>query len=188
MPAWSQAKGGPLSDDEIEALTGYILSWQTSGAPQITPGPTATSRPPITPLPEVQGDPNQGALLFDENCTVCHGANGQGRVGATLAKSWAGVRPDLNVRSVIAAGVANTVMPAWSQANGGPLSEAEIDDLTAYVLTLGGQNGSAQASPTVIAPAEDFGAYTGAAGVLVFILLVVAVIALILFAQRKPAQ
>jgi hypothetical protein len=27
-------------------------------------------------------------------------------------------------------------MPAWSQENGGPLSEAEIDDITAFVLTF----------------------------------------------------
>ena len=26
-------------------------------------------------------------------------------------------------------------MPAWSQANGGPLTEDEIDDIVAYVLT-----------------------------------------------------
>jgi mono/diheme cytochrome c family protein len=187
MPAWSQPKGGPLSEAEIAALTSYILSWQTGGVPQITAGPTATNRPPITPLPEIQGDPNNGAVLFDQNCVVCHGDQGQGRVGAALAKDWSGIRPDLTVRSTIAGGVANTLMPAWSQARGGPLSEAEIDDLTSYVLTLV-EAGSAQASPTVIAPAEDYGAFTGAAGVLVFVLLAAALIALVLIVQRKPAK
>jgi len=78
MPAWSQAKGGPFSEAEIEALTGYILSWQTGGAPVITPRATVTLRPPITPPPNVEGDPNRGAVLFDENCAVCHGAAGRG--------------------------------------------------------------------------------------------------------------
>jgi mono/diheme cytochrome c family protein len=126
-------------------------------------------------------------VLFDQNCVVCHGDQGQGRVGAALAKDWSGIRPDLTVRSTIAGGVANTLMPAWSQARGGPLSEAEIDDLTSYVLTLV-EAGSAQASPTVIAPAEDYGAFTGAAGVLVFVLLAAALIALVLIVQRKPAK
>ncbi|MCU0489560.1 MAG: cytochrome c, partial [Anaerolineales bacterium] len=38
-----------------------------------------------------------GAQLFAEYCAACHGPDGQGRVGATLAKDWPSVRPDLTV-------------------------------------------------------------------------------------------
>ncbi len=121
MPAWSQAKGGPLSSEQIDALVYYILSWQTGGAELVTPAPTATRRPPIIPIPEVEGDPNLGALLYDQNCQMCHGPNGEGRVGATLAQDWPGIRPDLSIKTTIMDGVPGSLMPAWSQSNGGPL-------------------------------------------------------------------
>ena len=46
-----------------------------------------------------------GARLYGENCAVCHGPEGQGRVGATLAKDWPSIRPDLTVKTIIANGV-----------------------------------------------------------------------------------
>ena len=187
MPAWSQANGGPLSEVEIDALVNYILSWQTGGAPQITSGPTNTPLPPITPVPEVDGDPNRGAVLFVENCTVCHGEQGEGRIGATLAKSWAGVRPDLAIRATIANGVPGATMPAWSQANGGPLSEDDIDDLVSYILSW--DNPNAQAQPTVVAfeaPSSDF--MRGWGGVIVFVLLLAIVFGAIYWLQKRRTK
>lgn len=135
MPAWSQKKGGPLTDEEIEAIVLYILSWETGGVPPLTPTPTFTPRPPITPVPGVEGDPNRGAILYAQNCIVCHGPNGEGRVGAPLAKYWPSIRPDLRVKETISNGVPGSPMPAWSQEKGGPLSEQDIDDIVAFVMT-----------------------------------------------------
>jgi mono/diheme cytochrome c family protein len=186
MPAWSQAKGGPLSEQEIDALTAYILSWQTGGAPQSTPAVSATARPPITPLAEVQGDPNRGGSLFDQNCDMCHGPNGEGRFGDTLIKDWDSIRPDLTVRTIIANGVPGSPMPAWSQAKGGPLNETEIDDLTAFVLAIGESGGSVQISPTAaVLDFEPGSPMSGWAGVALFAVLLVGVVALILWLQRS---
>ncbi len=138
MPAWSQENGGPLEDGEIDALVCYILSWQTGGPPVIYPTPTSAIRLALTPPPGVTGDPNNGALLYARNCAVCHGLEGEGRIGANLAKVWSSIRPDLRVRSVIETGVEDSAMPAWSQAHGGPLTDQEIDDITAYILTWSG--------------------------------------------------
>ncbi|HEY63383.1 MAG TPA: c-type cytochrome [Caldilineae bacterium] len=135
MPAWSQKKGGPLTDEEIDALVRYILSWETGGIPPLAPTPTFTPRPPITPIPEVAGDPNRGAILYAENCAVCHGPSGEGRVGATLARAWPSIRPDLRVKTVIEEGVPGSPMPAWSRENGGPLTEQDIDDIVAFILS-----------------------------------------------------
>lgn len=146
MVAWSQAQGGPLTEADIDDVTYYILSWSAGGPPQVDLGPTPTRGPTLAPVPEVAGDPNVGALLYAENCAVCHGDNGQGRVGATLDQNFPSIRPDLSVRAVIVNGVEGSPMPAWSQANGGPLTEAQIDDLTAFVLTL---------SETAAPPAEQ---------------------------------
>ena len=135
MQAWDLEFGGPLIDQEIDAVTFYILSWQEGGPIFIFPTSTPSLRPALTPPPGVTGDPNRGALLFASNCAVCHGLNGEGRVGATLAKDWPSIRPDLRVRDTITNGAPGALMPAWSQANGGPLSEEEIDGVTCYILS-----------------------------------------------------
>jgi cytochrome c oxidase cbb3-type subunit III len=149
MPAWSQENGGPLNETQIDSLVAYILSWE-SGEPFVAaPSPTPFDRPTLVAPPQVEGDPNHGAQLFDENCVVCHGPNGEGRVGATLAKDFPSIRPDLQVRTVISRGVEGSVMPAWSQEHGGPLAESDIDDLTAFILALENR----PASPAPVEPA-----------------------------------
>jgi mono/diheme cytochrome c family protein len=77
----------------------------------------------------------EGAQLYSENCAVCHGAEGNGRVGATLAQDWPSIRPDLRVKDAIENGISGSVMPAWSQENGGPLAESDVNDLVAFILT-----------------------------------------------------
>jgi len=148
MPPWSQKKGGLFTDEQVDSLVLYVLSWESGGPRVIAPTPTYFPRPIVTAPPNVTGDPNKGAALFDQNCLVCHGANGEGRVGAQLAKPWSSIRPDLSLKATISTGVSGSPMPAWSQANGGPLAEAEIDDLVAFVLTLKPASSGAQAQPT----------------------------------------
>lgn len=183
MPAWSQANGGPLTDEEIDAIATYILSWQTSGVPNITPAPTATLLPPITPVPGVEGDPNAGAVLFAENCAACHGDRGQGRIGATLAQDWPGIRPDLAVKGTIAAGIRGSAMPAWSQENGGPLGDSDINNLVAFIMTLPVLPGQAQPTSTPAVASSTF--LAGWGGVLVFVVLIIAIIAIAIVVQRR---
>ena len=136
MPAWSEANGGPLNEQEIKSLTNYILSWETGGVRPILPLPTARARPTLSVPPDIEGNPNRGAALYDQNCAVCHGLEGDGRIGANLSPNWSAIRPGLRVFSTIANGVDGSVMPAWSQVQGGPLSEIDIQDITAYIFTL----------------------------------------------------
>jgi len=184
MPAWSEVNGGPLSEIEIDLLVAYILSWQTGGYVPLTPEPTITSRPPITPLPGITGDPNRGAQLYIANCDLCHGTNGEGRIGATLAKSWPSIRPDLRVKTVIENGVSGSLMSAWAAENGGPLSDEDVDDLVSFILTLPGTPAS-RATPT-IQPDQQTRTddWVGIAATLVIFVVIIAVIILI---QRKHA-
>jgi cytochrome c oxidase cbb3-type subunit 3/ubiquinol-cytochrome c reductase cytochrome c subunit len=152
MPPWGKEKGGPLEDAEIDALVAYILTWQTGDSAPVFTFPTATPRPPIEPVPEVAGDPNSGAVLYDGNCALCHGLNGEGRVGATLAKDWPSIRPDLDVQNTIVSGVQGSYMPPWSQTNGGPLTETEINDLVAFVLSWSATNEETAVPPPTQAP------------------------------------
>jgi mono/diheme cytochrome c family protein len=186
MPAWSQAKGGPLTEEQIGALTGFLLSWETGGFPEILIVPSATAHPPITPVAEVQGDPNHGAALYGENCVMCHGPKGEGRIGATLAKAWPSVRPDISIKTTIMDGVEGSPMPAWSQAKGGPLSENDINDLVAYVLSLPHTVSPDQAeTPTAqVAGAPSWA--QGLAGLALFVVVLVVVIGGILLFQKRP--
>jgi mono/diheme cytochrome c family protein len=183
MPAWSEETGGPLANDEIEALTAFILNWGPSGPATIVQAPTYEPRPAMTPLPDVEGDPNQGAVLFDENCAVCHGPDGQGRVGANLARPWSAIRPDLRIKDTITNGISGSFMPPWSQANGGPLTEAQINDLTAFLLVLPAVDTGLQPVETPAAPANPF--FSGWGGVLVLIVAFVLVILLVLGVQSR---
>jgi cytochrome c oxidase cbb3-type subunit 3 len=185
MPAWSQANGGPLTDAEIEAVTSYILSWETGGSPLIIPAPTAVPRPIMTPLPNVSGDPNRGALLFDQNCVVCHGPNGEGRIGAPLRKVWASVRPDLEVKAIIQRGIQGSVMPAWGQQNGGPLNEADVNDLVAFVLTLS-KSGESSSDLSVQTPASPV-AGPQASVVILIVVIVLAIGGSVAASRRKPS-
>jgi mono/diheme cytochrome c family protein len=134
MPAWSIAKGGPLTDEDISDITGYLLG-VLNGTTPVSPAPTY--QPPAIPtLPGFDGDPSIGAIVFNENCIVCHGDSGQGFLGKTLAQNWPGNQPEAYLTDVIARGVRGTLMPAWGEAYGGPLAESEIMNVSAYLLSL----------------------------------------------------
>jgi cytochrome c oxidase cbb3-type subunit 3 len=134
MPAWSESQGGPLSDQDIADIVSYILA-AFDGTEPIEPLPEYIP-PEIPRLPDVEGDPSSGAVVFQANCAACHGEQAQGRFGKSLAQSWPGDQPELFIRQVVSDGIPGTIMPTWAEANGGPLSADEIADVAAYLLTL----------------------------------------------------
>jgi cytochrome c oxidase cbb3-type subunit 3 len=183
MPAWSQANGGPFSSEEIDSLVCYILSWQSGSPPILYPTPTALHRPVITPPPGISGDPNAGAILYDQNCALCHGLDGEGRIGAPLAKDWPSIRPDLAIQATIERGIQGSAMPAWSQAYGGPLPEGEINNLVAYILTW-----STPANPPTLTPTQATTQPGPGPGWLLWVILgliLVAVLAVGLYISRR---
>lgn len=138
MPAWSKERGGPLTDTEIDDIVAFIQSLgHVAPTVVITPGPTATLAPlpsPVSTFPP--GNATRGATVFAQNCAVCHGERGEGRIGATLQKDWSGINIDAFLDSTIARGVSGTRMPAWAQSNGGPLSNQDIADAGAFIRTF----------------------------------------------------
>jgi len=134
MPAWGRSGGGPLSEQDIRDIAAYVLG-AFGGTQPIAPLPSYEA-PAIAALPEVDGDPSAGAVVFQANCVMCHGDQGQGRFGVALAKAWPVTDPPTYIRQVASQGIDGSTMPAWSQANGGPLTDDEIADVAAFILTL----------------------------------------------------
>jgi mono/diheme cytochrome c family protein len=124
-------------------------------------------------------------VLYDQNCLVCHGPNGEGRIGASLAKAWPSIRPDLQVKATIERGIEGSAMPAWSQANGGPLTDGEVDNLVAYILTWSTPANPATLAPTPVPEAPAQG--TGLAVWLIAIVVIALVIVGVFYLTRRRA-
>lgn len=134
MPAFSDVAGGPLSEIDIVDISAY-LSGVLEGTEPIAPAPIY--QPPVIPaLPDIEGNPSNGAVVFQSNCIACHGEQAQGGFGWPLAKNWSGNQPEIFINQVVAAGIEGSIMPGWAQENGGPLTQSEIEDVAAYILTL----------------------------------------------------
>lgn len=171
MPAFSEAQGGPLTAIDIADISAYLTGVLEGTAP-IAPAPVYEP-PIIAPLPEVEGDPSNGALVFQTNCIACHGEQAQGGFGWPLAKNWPGNQPELFISQVVANGIDGTIMPGWVKANGGPLTQAEVNDVTAYILTLEPASGlpePVEAPSGPLSPTVSWIIFAGAAIVLAVIL------------------
>lgn len=112
MPAFG--RDGLLSGPEIAVLTGYV---QTLGAGV------------------VPDDPSEGAVLFQENCAACHGADAKGVEGLGAPNltdaDWIYGGDSATIRLTLLNG-RQGVMPAWQPR----LTDAEIRMLALYVEGL----------------------------------------------------
>jgi len=103
----------------------------------------------------------RGARLFVANCRTCHGMEGEGAVGPTLNTQAFAVVEEFNqehiseafglgglpeitsvgdsqsierfLTSTISCGRAGTAMPTWGQANGGPLSTRQVENIVLMI-------------------------------------------------------
>lgn len=78
----------------------------------------------------------RGAGLYAENCTRCHGERGEGtrREGPALnTAEFLAEASDQSIADTIIDGRPNTGMPAWGLTNGGPFTDEEVKDLTAFM-------------------------------------------------------
>ena len=180
MPAWAQSNGGPLSDRDIRDIASYVVG-AFGGTQPIAPLPTYVA-PTVQALPEVQGNPSAGAVVYHANCVMCHGDRGQGRFGLALAKAWPVADPPSYIQQVVRQGIQGSTMPAWSRANGGPLADEEIADVAAFLLTL-----EPLSSPTPV-PASAGPMGSTATLLLLAALAGVVVVILIVYYRRARAE
>jgi mono/diheme cytochrome c family protein len=141
----------------IVALLGISTGLSGCGSPNpqpefLTPIPTLAPASAVTLNPALQqvagsgvlvsagmgqGNAALGAAVFMKNCTICHGLQGEG-VSAPALRNDAFIQDsdDDAVFNTIADGRSGTRMPAWILGNGGPLDDAQISDVVAFLHTL----------------------------------------------------
>jgi len=151
-------------------LAGLTLNSCANPNPQpagLTPIPTLAPGPTVTLVSEVQpagqtGSAGGGKAVAAEgtpvyylNCTLCHGVEAEGVTAPALrVNQFIQNGTDQDVFLIIAQGRSGTAMPAWSQANGGPLLDTQIRNVVAFLRTLQGVAALPSATPPPPAPTE----------------------------------
>ncbi len=76
----------------------------------------------------------QGAAVYEENCSQCHGIEGRGGLGPALNSQQflLGV-DDRQIADLTAAGVPGTLMAPYAADFGGSLTQAQIGSVVAYL-------------------------------------------------------
>lgn len=159
MPAWSEAYGGPLREDQVRSIAAFVMNWESTAPDREVE--SVPSGPPVgtdinVELPE--GDAQNGeALATSQGCAGCHintatgpawlpseGSPGIGdraaeRItqpdytgGATSAEQYL-LESIVDTNIFIVEGFAENLMPA---NYGESLTAQESADLIAYMLTL----------------------------------------------------
>jgi len=90
---------------------------------------------------EASGDPAKGKAIYEKNCMVCHGPQGKGDgpagkalqpPAADLTSAASKKKSEAELMQVVENGRTGTAMSPYKNQ----LSQTELNDLLAYVLTL----------------------------------------------------
>jgi mono/diheme cytochrome c family protein len=134
MPAFDQAKGGPLTAQQVKVLAeGLKPAWGKPDAPGDPPPGYA-----LAP----GGDAGRGAGVFARACAGCHGDRGQGKgdVGAINDPAFLALCSDQVLRRYVITGRPDLGMPDYAGKAGRPadfrpLDARDVADLTALLAS-----------------------------------------------------
>lgn len=97
-------------------------------------GPTVTDAQ-LLALAADREKVEEGQEVFTKNCAACHGPDGGGVIGPNLADAaWIHGGQPVQIHTTILQGVLAKGMPAWERL----LKPDELDEVTAYVISLKG--------------------------------------------------
>jgi len=98
-----------------------------------------------------------GREIYTEQCSTCHGVQGEGGIGTTLNnKQLLKNTFDEVFFSIIRSGVPSTQMPAWSVDFGGPLTDEDIRAVVDFVRAW--EDTAPEIEPEVFIPSPERGA------------------------------
>lgn len=127
MPALSIAKGGILTDAQIDSLVKGIMAWK-----EVHPvdGPLPAYSAPL-------GDAAAGQAAFGVFCASCHGANGKGLkegAGSVVESAYLGLVTDQYLRTITIAGRPDLGCPDFrSRVENQPMTDADIANVVAWL-------------------------------------------------------
>jgi mono/diheme cytochrome c family protein len=130
MSPFGSAYGGPLEDDEINALVAYMRSWEQN--------------PPVELPPEVSINTLslESPKIYLDLCAQCHGEKGEGKIAPSLiSNEFQEINADQDIFDTINQGHDATSMIGWGEI----LGAEQIQGLVEYIRELG-----MNASPTPV--------------------------------------
>ena len=123
MSPFANAYGGPLDEQEIDAIVSFLRSWEANPPVELPPEFAATT---ISV---------SGAEIFAEVCVQCHDPSGVEDFGPSLADpAFQAAFTDQQIFDTINLGHEATGMIGWGEI----LSSDQISELVTYLRTRGG--------------------------------------------------
>lgn len=99
-------------------------------------GCNAPGKPPAKAEEAEESKETDFKALFARNCSGCHGEEGKNGPGRILHDAlYLAVIPKEEIRKIIMHGRPGTSMPPWSKAEGGALTDEQIDILAEGIAT-----------------------------------------------------
>jgi mono/diheme cytochrome c family protein len=122
MAAFAVAHGGPLQDDEVNAIVAHVRAWEDDPPVQLDASVSAA------------GLSDSADFLYPELCAQCHGAVGEGDIGPAFADpTFQTERTDQQLFDSINLGHEATAMIAWGEV----LTQTQIERLVAHIRGFG---------------------------------------------------
>ena len=134
--AWAQTK---LAWPVLGVVFAMSCGKQPQGLRQPEKPPAALAK--NERVAAIAADPQleKGRELYGRICAVCHGANGEGyKADAAPAlnhPAFLGSVSDILLRDAIKNGRNGSTMSAWSKRRGGPLDDADVEAVIAFIRT-----------------------------------------------------
>lgn len=131
MSPFGTANGGPLDDDQIDAIVAYMRSWEQNPPVELPPEITAGSKS------------LSGADIYAEVCVQCHGPDGEGLIGPSLRDpGFQNANTDQDIFNTINEGHEATAMIGWGEI----LTAEQIQQLVNFIRQMKPEE--AQPKPT----------------------------------------
>ena len=132
MSSFGTSSGGPLSDDDINAIILFIRTWEAN--------------PPVVEPPQASSETLalKGGEIYQQICAQCHGTEGQGDVGPALSDAtFQKNQSDDQIYTVISQGQHGTSMIAW----GNILTADQINQIVAFIRLMKPKEGAGSGAP-----------------------------------------
>jgi mono/diheme cytochrome c family protein len=140
MPAFARRSGGPLTDDQVDAIVGGIRRRWGSQADDSAARDASAARdlPPYADSASAAAaaDAHRGAAVFETYCRQCHGAGGRGgsRASSIVDPAYLALVSDQGLRTTVIAGRPELGAPDWrGNLPGRPMTSQEITDVVAWL-------------------------------------------------------